>query len=451
MVVVDDDDPIRPPAFTDEALALEFTRRYGDELRYVAAWNRWLRWTGRVWMVDPTLEVFDLARGVCRDQAASCNEKRIRAAVASAKTVAAVERLARCDRQHAGVVEQWDADPWLLNTPSGQVDLRTGDLEDHEPNAFCSKMTTVSPGGEAPRWAAFLDRVTAGDRELQDYMRRAIGYGLTGLTREHVLFFLHGTGANGKSVLLGTAAGVAGDYHVTASMEVFTESRTDRHPTELANLRGARLVTATETEDGRRWAESRIKALTGGDRVAARFMRQDFFEFAPQFKLFIGGNHKPGLRSVDEAIRRRLHLIPFNITIPEAERDERLPEKLRAEWSGILAWAIRGAVEWASHGLQPPPIVRAATDEYLAAEDGLAIWLDERCDEERNAQETTADLFASWKRWAEQAGEYIGSKKRFTQNLASRGFEAARLGGGVRCFRGISLRKTSDADPWWGR
>ena len=156
-----------------------------------------------------------------------------------------------------------------------------------------------------------------------------------------------------------------------------SQSNHDRHPTDLAGLRGARLVTAVETEEGRRWAESRIKSLTGGEKISARFMRQDFFEFLPQFKLIIAGNHKPGLRSVDEAIRRRFNLIPFTITIPPSERDELLPERLKAELPGILAWMIRGCTDWLERGLSPPQMVTEATAAYLESEDAVAAWIED--------------------------------------------------------------------------
>jgi putative DNA primase/helicase len=198
-----------------------------------------------------------------------------------------------------------------------------------------SRQRTPSP-------RAFLSKITNGNAELSEYLARMAGYCLTGSTNEHALFFCYGTGANGKTTLVNAITGCIGDYHRTAPIETFTQSHNDRHPTELAALRGARLVTAVETEEGRRWAESKIKALTGGDAIAARFMRQDFFEYVPQFKLLIAGNHKPGLRSVDEAIRRRFNLVPFTVTIPPEERDEGLPEKLKAELPGILAWMIRG-------------------------------------------------------------------------------------------------------------
>jgi putative DNA primase/helicase len=327
----------RPPAFSDEALALRFAERHAGDLRYVAAWNKWLSWSGTHWRFDDTLHAFDLARRICREAAAECNKSKIAVAIASAKTVAAVERLARTDRRIAATIEQWDADPLLLNTPDGVLDLRTGDSRLHRANDHMTKIAAVGPRGNCPRFLAFLERITSRDGELVAYLRRVFGYALTGVTREHALFFGYGTGANGKSVLLPTVAGILGDYHKTAPIESFVASTGDRQPTNLAGPRGARLVSATETEEGRRWAEAKIKQLTGGDTVSARFMRQDFFEFRPQFKLFVASNHKPSLRSVDEAIRRRFHLVPFAVTIPDEERDGEVAEKLKDEWPGILA------------------------------------------------------------------------------------------------------------------
>ncbi|MEE9249656.1 MAG: phage/plasmid primase, P4 family [Alphaproteobacteria bacterium] len=441
------DKETKAPAFSEDAIALTFTELHGADLRYVSPWGKWLIWDGQRWAFDSTVAVFDLARAVCREEAARCKKKTDGQKIANAKTRAAIESLARADRRHAATIDQWDADPWLLNTPSGAVDLRTGDIRPHKREDYCTKVTAVSPGGDCPRWLEFLKRIADGDDELCDFLRRVVGYGLTGLTREHALFFAYGTGANGKSVFLNTMAGALGDYHTTAPMETFIASHTDRHPTELAGLRGARLVTATEVEEGRRWAEAKIKALTGGDPISARFMRQDFFEFVPQFKLLVAGNHKPQLRNVDEAIRRRLHLIPFTVTIPPDERDEQLSEKLKQEWPGILAWAIEGAAEWGMMGLRPPEVVRAATEEYLEAEDALVRWIEDCCNEGPHFAGITADLFRSWREWCETTGEYAGSRKRFGQSLESHGFEHARIGAiGSRGFRGIGL-KAQDFRP----
>ncbi len=267
------------------------------------------------------------------------------------------------------------------------------------------------------------------------------GYALTGSIQEHALFFGYGTGANGKTTFVNTITRCIADYHRTAPIETFTESHSDRHPTELAGLRGARLVTAVETEEGRRWAESKIKALTGGDKIAARFMRQDFFEYTPQFKLLIVGNHKPSLRTVDEAIRRRFNLIPFTVTIPPQERDEKLPHKLRAELPGILAWMIEGCLAWQQRGLDPPKIVTDATEAYLIAEDSFTAWLEQAGERDPSVWERSSDLFASWSAYATKAGEFVGSQKRFTQKFESQGFTYAsrRDGRGFLGFRLVPI------------
>jgi putative DNA primase/helicase len=270
-------DAPRPPEFSDDTLALRFTELYGANLRYTAAWGRWSIWDGSRWKRDESLSVFDLARGVCREAASNCEDPKIAARIASAVTVAAVEKLARADRRHAATVEQWDANPWKLNTSGGIVDLRTGALCPGKREDYCTKITGVAPGGDCALWHWFLGRITEGEEELQRFMQRICGYALTGVTREHALFFLYGTGANGKSVFINTIAAVLGEYARTAPIETFIASSSEHHPTDLAGLQGARLVTAMETEDGRRWAESKIKTLTGGDRIAARFMRQDCF------------------------------------------------------------------------------------------------------------------------------------------------------------------------------
>jgi putative DNA primase/helicase len=255
-----------------------------------------------------------------------------------------------------------------------------------------------------------------------------LGYSLTGSTQEQCLFFLYGTGANGKSVLLNTASSMLADYHTTAPIETFTASVTDRHPTELAGLRGARLVTAIETEEGRRWAEAKIKSLTGGDPISARFMRQDFFTFTPQFKLIIAGNHKPSLRTVDEAIRRRFHLVPFTITIPPAERGP-----------GILQWMIDGCLAWQREGLNPPAAVRDATAAYLEAEDAIAAWITDCCTRDPNRWESSTALFGSWSGWANKNGESIGSQKAFSQKLEDRAGLTKHVTNAGKGFYGLRI------------
>jgi putative DNA primase/helicase len=430
----------RPPEFSDEALALRFAANHAGSARFVAQWGRWLLWTGSYWAFDETMQAFNMARAICRVASAEVptKSKRLAAAIASAKTVAAIISLARVDRRHAATIDQWDTFPWLLNTPGGIVDLLTGAMLPHDPERYMSKITAVAPGGSCPLWHKFLVEITAGDGKLEAFLQRIAGYSLTGSIRDHALFFAHGTGGNGKGVFLNTLTAIMADYAAVAPIETFIASNSERHPTDLASLRGARLVTAQETEQGRRWAESKIKALTGGDPIAARFMRQDFFTYSPQFKLIIAGNHKPGLRGADEAIRRRFNLVPFTVTI--AKPDTELPEKLKAEWPGILEWAIEGCLEWQCVGLAPPAAARQATAAYLAAEDAIAQWLGECCCLDKRYSARHADLFASWKRWAEASGEIAGSGKRFTQALQDRGFTSGKEAGTNKAIlRGLAL------------
>jgi putative DNA primase/helicase len=427
------------PPFCDDMLAQRFENRHASDLRYVAVWNKWLRWDGARWRLETTLHAFDLARVLCRDAAKTAKPKTAQA-VANAKKVAAVTTLARAARRIAATVDQWDADPWLLNTPDGVVDLRTGDMRPHRADDYMIKIASVGPHGDCPKFKAFLSKIMGGDEALVAYLKRALGYCLTGDTREQALFFAHGVGSNGKSVLMATVSGILADYSIATPIETFTESRTDRHPTELARMRGARLVTATETEAGKYWAESRLKELTGGDRVAARFLHQDFFEYRPEFKLFISGNHRPRLRSVGAAMRRRIHMIPFAVTIPEAERDPQLVEKLKGEWPGILQWMIDGCLDWQKGGLAPPEAVVNATDAYFASEDGYADWIADRCELIPRFWSRSSELFASWKSWAERAGQPPGDNKRFREEMERLGFPLKRQKSG-NYYVGLRIRQ----------
>lgn len=310
----------RIPVGSDEALALRFATKHADDLRYVSQWGKWMHWDGCRWQFDETRKALHYSRQVCRAAASEVNKENLQRSIASGRTINAVESLAKADPRLAASINQWDSDPWLLCTPSGTVDLRTGELRASRPDDFVTKITAVAPGGACPTWRSFLHRITDGDEELISFLQRVAGYSLSGDISEHALFFAYGSGQNGKSVFINALSGILNDYHTTAPMETFTAAQFERHTTDLAGLRGARLVTAIETEEGRNWAEARIKNVTGGDKISARFMRQDFFTFFPAFKLFIAGNHKPGLKNVDNAIRQRLHLIPFAVTIPPGER-----------------------------------------------------------------------------------------------------------------------------------
>jgi putative DNA primase/helicase len=438
---------VRPPNFSDEAIALEFAERHSGDLRFVAAWGKWLHWDGTCWRFDDTLLAFDLARKICRDAATRTNKPKIAAAVASAKTVAAVERLARADRRLASSGEQWDADIWLLNTPGSIVDLRTGDIKPNDPTCYMTKQTGAAPNRSCPipLWLKFLDDVCLRDQDMIAFLQRMSGYALTGVTADDAIFFLYGVGHNGKTTLVETLAGCLGGYSREAPIETFLASNSDKHPTELAALRGARLVTADEIPEGRRWNEARLKLLSGGGKVSARFMRQDFFDFVPQCKLLFSGNHKPTLRSVNKAIRRRFNLVQFTVDIADEAQDKQLPDRLKAEWPGILAWMIEGALEWQRIGLAPPSAVRTATEAYLKEQDTVLGWIDERCTLAPSAWASVSQLFASWRDWCEKNGEYPGTKKAFSQKLADHKFEPRRGGSdGGAGFLGLRLKLPSE-------
>jgi putative DNA primase/helicase len=432
----------RNMAPSEDDLALAFAVRHKDELRFVAFWGKWLKWTSGKWQVEKTLAAYDLARTICHGH--SLGGLR-------ARTVAAIELMARSDRRLAATTDQWDADPWLFNTPTGTVELITGDLREHRPLDYITKIAGCSPDAEGcPMFFEFLNKIFDGDRDLIDYLQKFFGYILTGVTTEHAMLFCHGAGANGKSVLVSTIAGILGEYHRVAPIDTFTATGFSRHSTDLAGLMGARLVTAHETEEGAKWAEAKLKALTGGDKITAQFMRQDYFDYVPAFKLAITGNHKPGLQSVDEAMRRRLNLIPFNVTIPKADRDPCLAEKLKAEWPGILTWMIDGCLLWQKEGgLHPPQAVIDATEGYLESEDAMATWISDRCELKASYEDTFAELFKSWKAWAELMRENVGSAKAFSNKLQARpGIRRKDIGHScARGFAGIHVVKIEEPLP----
>jgi putative DNA primase/helicase len=328
------------------------------------------------------------------------------------------------------------------------IDLRTGETRKTVATDYFTKIMgapyCAKPGTPHPLWDAFLRRVTADDADLVDFLQRFLGYCLTGNVHEQVLVFLFGTGANGKSVFVNTVSKIFGTYATVAPMEMFLASYTDRHPAEIAKLRGARLVVAHETQKGRRWDEAKIKNLTGGDRLAARYMRGEWFDFRPTHKLLIVGNHKPSLSSVDEAIRRRFLLVPFTVQIPPHERDPQLTDKLEPEWPAITRWIVDGTLKWRETGLMVPKIVRDATREYLADQDAIEQWLGECVDTYPDAFVKTAELFASWKIWAERRNLAVGTVTAFAESLVDKGYQKKNMTS-ARGFKGMMIKPERSA------
>ena len=438
------DKPILELEHTQDWLALRFSERYGDDLRYTADWGHWYQWEKYVWRRDNTIHVYDLARDLCREYGRQAPNPKVKKELADARTVAAIERMCKADRRHAMTIEQWDEHLIWLNMPKGVLEMDKDKLRPNRREDYFTKVTAVGPDHKmhCPLWNALLERVIP-ESEMRLYLQRVVGYCLTGSVQEHALFFFYGLGANGKTTILNALTGLMGDYAATTKSDILMVSRNDRHPTEVAALQGARLVVANEIERGKTWDEAQIGELTGGSRLQARFMRQDFFQFWPQFKLIISGNHKPSLRGVTEAMRRRFHLFPFNVTIPEKERDTELGNKLRAEWPGILAWGIEGVQMWRRDGLNPPAAARLATDEYLAKEDSTQEWIDECCVVGSEFSAKSSLLFLSWKSWAERRNEYVGSQKNFSQNLLEKNYVLEHSRNGTQ-LRGLAIKSQDE-------
>ncbi len=435
---------------TDWGNAKRLVRLHGQDLRYCHLWGKWLVWDGRRWDKDSTAAVVrcakDAVRNIYLEAAEELDEKRQKAlaehAIRSAaeRKISAMISLAASEPGIPVLPDQLDADPWLLNCLNGTLDLRTGELRPHKREDLITRVLpiTYDPTATCPKWEAFLNRIMAGNQNLIRFIQRAVGYSLTGDVSEQVFFMCYGTGANGKTVFLRTLLALLGEYGRPVDPELLMAHTGEVHPTIRADLMGARLAVAIETEEGRRLNETLTKWLTGGDKLKARFMRQDFFEFEPTHKIWVATNHKPVIRGTDHAIWRRIRLIPFNVTIPAEEQDTRLPEKLREELPGILAWAVRGCLEWQKHGLGVPEEVKNATEGYRAEMDIIAQFLEEACIIDPVAKARASDLYRSYTTWCEENGEHPLSQKNFGMRLTERGFRR-EVSNSVRWWRGIGL------------
>jgi putative DNA primase/helicase len=427
---------------THDSVALQFADECGDGFKFCHSTKTWYRWTDVMWARDDIGMAFHSVRELCRLASDEQGGQR-RSKMQSTSFAEGVEKFARVDPRIRVKADYWDRDPLLLGTPGGTVDLATGALRKPERSDCITKSTSVTPlDNPCPRWLQFLEETTGGDQDMVRFLQQWCGYSLTGKTNEHALVFVYGPGGNGKSVFLNTVAHILHDYATTSPMDTFTASRNERHPTDLAMLRGARLVTASETEEGRAWAESRIKQLTGGDTISARFMRQDFFEYVPQFKLMIVGNHKPVLQNVDDAARRRFSIVPFVLKPKVPDRE--LEKRLKQEAEGILQWMIAGCLDWQANGLEQPASVRAATDQYFNDQDVFGQWLQEDCDVALGNDkiwDTSLNLFEGWTEFATKAGEAPGKQRAFAEALRRRGFEKYRVPGkGTAAYKFVRVR-----------
>lgn len=433
---------------TDLGNAGRLVADHGDDLRYCYPWGVWLIWDDRRWAVDETGEIHRRAKrtvaGIYREASEAEEKRREELAKHAMRSEAEnrIQAMISLAKSEVPVMPQdLDASPWLLNTTNGTVNLKTGELQDHRREDLITKIAPVEydPQASAPTWASTLERVLP-STAVRAFFKKLCGYAISGDVSEHVLPVLYGTGANGKSTILNALLEAAGEYGMQAAPDLLIAKR-GGHPTEVADLFGMRLVASIEVEDGRRLAEALVKSLTGGDKVRARRMRENFWEFDPTHTAFLCTNHKPEVRGTDNAIWRRIRLIPFTETIPPAEQDKKLPTRLRNELPGILAWAVEGCLEWQQEGLTAPDEVRRATGAYRSEMDVIGAFLRDECEIGRGYKATLKAVYERYEEWCEEGGERAETKRKFNARLTERGqLDDRRSGpGGLREWHGLKL------------
>jgi putative DNA primase/helicase len=439
---------------TDLGNARRFIHQYGIDVRGVTSMRRpWLIWEGPRWTTDNTGEIERMAketvRGLYREaEVVGDTEVRDRLLKHAARSeqaprVRALLELAATEPEINLTADRLDASPWLFNVETGTLDLRTGQHRAHDRADNLTKMTEVvyDPSAKAPRWTAFLKEIMNGDQELVEFLQRAVGYSLTGDTREQCLFFCYGQGANGKSTFLEVLRELFGDYAQQADFTTFLARKGDGPRNDLARMRGARLITAVEAPGDRGFDEMVLKQLTGGDTVVARRLYEEFFEFKPQHKLWLAANHKPLVKEQTEAFWRRIRLIPFAVTFTKAQRDHKLKNKLVKELPGILNWALTGAAAWKKEGLLEPKAVRRATQSYREENDLLGEFIKQRCRPNIHAWTPTPELYRAFMEWwTETRGvRNTPSMLWFGRLLSERSDLRARKQAQVRGWAGLEL------------
>ncbi len=436
---------------TDLGNSRRLVALHGADLRWCSPWQQWLVWDGRRWAADDTETVARWAKDVPRllyAEAGQCTDDTARKGLASwamrsesTGRLSATVTLARSEPGIPVIPDALDRDKWLLNVQNGTLDLRTGTLRSHDRGDLVTKLAPVDydPDAACPLFKAFLRRIFAGDDTLIAFVQRAVGYSLTGDVSERALFILHGSGANGKSTLLEALRETLGDYALRTPTTTLLTKRDDGVPNDVARLKGARFVSASESEDGRQLAEALVKDLTGGDTVSARYMRAEWFDFRPECKIWLGTNHKPRIQGTDNAIWTRIRLIPFNVTIPEADQDKHLVDKLQAETAGILAWAVKGCLDWQNNGLAAPATVTAATQLYRDESDVLIDFLEDVCTMDPRAVVTVKALHLAYTDWCRLNGETAMTKRKLGARLREKEFVPTREGSGARAWRGLGL------------
>lgn len=471
--IIQSESDVNPYRGTDDANADLLIGLHGDDILYCTDWEKWLIWDGAHWAIDTRLDIERLAADVpkyLRGKASELTGERstllakmailqnefplpdeygklqIRQKALQDKAAWLLKLSAKLEltktrgcmlkaTRHKVVTVTTELNKWpfLLNASNGIINLENGELQEHNREDRLTHQVGISfdQSATCPTWLAFLESVFDADPDLIQFVQRAVGYSLTGDVREQIIMICHGCGSNGKSVFLNILKKLLGGLSLQAAPDLLMSDNQRRHPTEQADLYGKRLVVCQETGEGRRFNETLVKQLTGGDAITARRMYEDNWTFNPTWKIWLSTNHKPEIRGTDHAIWRRVRLIPFNVTFHDPGKgdpvkDPRMEEKLTAELPGILAWAVRGALSWQAEGIPAPQAVMAATDAYRAAQDTLAAWIGECCLVNRIADSKASLLYASYKEWCDQAGERPITQKKLGMRLVEQGFVSER-------------------------
>jgi putative DNA primase/helicase len=433
--------------FTDTTNAYRLLTEHGKDIRYNALWKKWLVWNGSHWEMDDGYLIHDrglkMIRGIY-DELLKTSDYRDRLDIEkhamqseSARRRKALIEVASWIPELNIKTDCLDKDPWLFNVKNGTIDLRTGDFREHKQEDLITRVANVDydQNADCPVWKQFIMEIMNYQTEHITFLQTAAGWALTGDTSEQIMFMLYGSGANGKSTFLNTIMRLLGDYAAATPTETFMKRSGDQINNDLARLRGTRLVTTTEAEQGKRLSEPLIKQITGNDVLTARFLYGEFFDFVPTFKVFMATNHKPLIKGTDYGIWRRIKLLPFTTTITPDKQDKQLEGKLMKEASGILNWLIEGTKRWYGTGLNTPLDINLATEEYRSEMDVLGNFLKECCIQGPEYTIRARELFRAYQEWCEENNERACSER----------FLALRLKD-----LGIGRKRTAEARYWLG-
>lgn len=454
---------------TDLTNARRLIERHGEKIRYIPAWQQWAIWNGSRWQLDESGEIQRLAKDTAVSILDSASKKMAQAGKSglskkereaiideaarlskwalSSQNIKSIDKMIQAAQSEIEMPvshETFDSNHFILNISNGTIDLRTGQLDKAMREDYCLKTSEAKyeAGAQCPTWDAFLDTIFDGNQELIDYIQKAVGYMLTGSVSEQCLFLAVGGGRNGKSTFINVLRKLLGDYAQQADFSTFLERKDKTGPRgDIARMKGARMVAAVEGPEGKTLDESAIKHLTGDDRIAARFLYKEVFEFDPTHKIFLATNHRPIIKGTDLGIWRRLHFIPFSVTIPENKIDKNLSKKLERELPGILNWAIEGCLDWQKEGLHIPETMDLAKEDYRKEMDSIGNWINDNCITHDNATAKATPLYEDYINWSKTQGEHLISNKVFKNRMLEKGFVQKRRGG-FNLWIGVGLAAT---------